>query len=123
MTIYVLETQLNQQIALNIANIGLGTGYELIITSQYSHQPLTLEAECIESNSRYSMFDVTFPTGFGEEHKNGVYYWDLTYLDTPLQKGLIKIITEPGGGLNALAYNAGTITDERVSEVFFRPNY
>ena len=123
MTLYVNEAQLGVEIAINITNLTIGSGYELIITSQYSHQPLVLEAECVDTNARYSMIAVTFPTGFGEEHKNGIYYWDLTYLDAPLQKGLMKIITEPGGGLNTLAYNAGPITDDRVSEVFYRPNY
>jgi hypothetical protein len=123
MTIYVDEANLLVEIAVNQSNLDLGFGYEIIITSQYSHQPLLLEAECTLSNSRYSLFEVTFPTGFGEEHKNGVYYWDLTYRSTSIEKGLVKIITEPGGGMNTLVYNAGVITDERVSEVFFRPNY
>ena len=123
MTLYINETNLGVEIAFNLANLALGTGYLFTITSQYSHQPLILEAECIESNARYSKFSMTFPTGFGEEHKNGVYYWDLTYSDAPLQKGLIKIITEPGGNMNTLAYNPGVITDERVAEVFYRPNY
>jgi hypothetical protein len=123
MTLYVNENDLLVEIAVNQSNLQFGSGYTLIITSQYSHQPLLLEAECVSSNARYSMFSVTFPTGFGNEHKNGIYYWDLTFEGTSLEKGLVKIITEPGGGMNTLAYNAGVITDERVSEVFFRPNY
>ena len=123
MTIYVNETNLVVEVAFNLANLELGTGYLFTITSQYSHQPLILTPDCIESNARYSKFSMVFTTGFGEEHKNGVYYWDLTYLDQSIQKGLLKLITEPGGSINTLAYNAGVAIDERVAEVFYRPNY
>lgn len=123
MTIYVNEANLDVEIAVNQSNLTLGVDYTITITSQYSHQPLILQAECITTNARYSMFITTFPTGFGDEHKNGIYYWDLAYLEESIEKGLAKIITEPGGGMNALAYKAGPITDERVSLVFFRPNY
>lgn len=123
MTIYIEESNNNEvEFAVNLADLTLGD-YELIITSQYSHQPLVLLAECILTNSRYSLFNTQFPTGFGEEHKNGIYYWDLVYSGASLEKGLVKIITEPGGGINSLAYNAGPITDDRVSDVYFRPNY
>ena len=124
MTIYVNEADLNVvEFAVNLPNLTIGFDYELIITSQYSHQPMILIPECILTNDRYSRFVVQFPTEFGEQHKNGIYYWDLAYLTTSLEKGLVKIITEPGGGINSLAYNAGPITDDRVSEVFYRPNY
>jgi hypothetical protein len=123
MTIYVNETNLVVEVAFNLANLELGNGYLFTITSQYSHQPLILTPDCIESNARYTKFSMAFPTGFGEEHKNGVYYWDLTYLDQSIQKGLLKLITEPGGSMNTLAYNPGVITEERVAEVFYRPNY
>lgn len=125
MTIYVDETNGNVvEFAVNQPNLTLGFDYGIIITSQYSHQPLGLDAECTFSNSRYSLFNVVFPAGFGEEHKNGIYYWDLVEIGVgSLEKGLVKIITEPGGGINALAFNAGPIVDDRVAEVFFRPNY
>ena len=123
MTVYVDEANLQVEMAVNLANLTLGGDYELIITSQYSHQPLVLLPECLTTNDRYSMFTVDFPTGFGDQHKNGIYYWDLAYLGTSLEKGLVKIITEPGGGINTKVYNAGPIVDNRVAEVFFRPNY
>lgn len=125
MTIYVSEEEGNMvQFAVNIPNLTLGFDYGIIITSQYSHQPLAIDTECTFSNSRYSLFEVVFPAGFGEEHKNGIYYWDLVELgQESLEKGLVKIITQPGGNINAISYNSGVITENRVSEVFFRPNY
>jgi hypothetical protein len=123
MTIYVDENNLTVDVAINVANVLLNSEFKFIVTSQYSHQPLELDAVCTLTNARYSLFSITFPIGFGEEHKNGIYYWDLTSNMLSIQKGLAKIITEPGGRINALAFNAGPIVDNRVSEVFYRPNY
>lgn len=123
MTLYIDESNLQVEFAVNLANLTLGSDYEFVLTSQYSHQPLILIPTCISSNDRYSMFTVQFPVGFGNQHKNGIYYWDLAYDLISLEKGLVKIITEPGGGMNTLAFNSGVITENRVSEVYFRPNY
>lgn len=125
MTIIVDENNSNLvEVAFNQANAPLGFNYEFIITSQYSHQPLVLLPECIESNARYSLFEVQFPAGFGEEHKNGIYYFDLVFdLVDVLQSGLVKIITDPGGGIDTIAFDAGPVTENRVSDVYFRPNY
>ena len=37
--------------------------------------------------------------------------------------GMSKIITEPGGNLGTTNYTSTPETEERVSDVFFRPNY
>jgi len=123
MTLYINENDLLVKISFSQSNLEIGVGYTFSITSQYSHQPLLLEAECILSNIRYSSFRVAFPIGFGDAHKNGIYDWDLVFQGVSLEKGIVKIITEPGGGMNTLTYNPGANTNERVSEVFFRPNY
>jgi len=123
MTIYVEETNLMQLIAFNIPNLAAGD-YEFIITSQYSHQSdVLVPTTLIETNDRYSLFEVTFPTGFGNSHLNGVYYWTLNYGSATLQSGLAKIITNPGGEIHTLAYDSGIVTEDRVSDVYFRPNY
>ena len=70
------------------------------------------------------MFEVTFPVGFGDAHKNGVYYYELSSISNgSIEKGLAKIINNPGGEIHTLAYDSGLVTEERVSEVYFRPNY
>ena len=123
MTIYVNETKLDVEVAFNQPNLEFGD-YEFIITSQYSHQDEVLvPTELLSSNSRWSLFKVQFPTGFGDSHLNGVYWYELKYGATTLEKGLVKIITNPGGEINTLAYNSGITTEERVSDVYFRPNY
>jgi len=123
MTIYVEESNLVQFVAFNIPNL-LAGDYEFMITSQYSHQSDQLVPTTLYStNDRYSLFEITFPTGFGDSHLNGVYYWTLYYGAEPLQSGLVKIITNPGGEIHTLSYDSGTVTEERVSDVYFRPNY
>jgi hypothetical protein len=123
MTIYVNEQDLTVDVALNIANVELTSQFKFILTSQYSHQALELDAFCTLTNARYSFFSITFPSGFGEEHKNGIYYWDLTSDNVSIQEGLAKIITEPGGNINALSFNSGAVTENRVSTIYYRPNY
>ena len=124
MTILVSEGALTVELTLNQPNLVLNNLWRFILTSQYSHQPLTLVATVISSNDRYSTFQVTFPTGFGDEHKNGVYYWDFMPLGgNSIEKGLIKIITEPGGTMGTVPYESGIDTEERISEVFYRPSY
>lgn len=124
MTLYVDEANLTVDFYLNLANQAI-LPQEMIITSQWSHQPLVLEATILESNDRYTKYQVTFPTGFGDEHKNGIYNYSIgeTTALEPTHYGLVKIITEPGGTMGTVSYDAGPDAEERVADVFYRPNY
>ena len=122
MTLEVPESNLTLEFSSNLANLVVGS-YAFTLTSQYSHQPLELPTTLLSSNARYSTFEVTFPVGFGDAHKNGIYNYDISLSGTSLEKGLVKIITEPGGGLGTTNYTSTLATEERVSDVFFRPNY
>jgi len=125
MTILVPENQLTQQFTVNITNMSLvPAAYAFILISQYSHQALPLGVTVIKTNARYSTLEVTFPIGFGDEHKNGIYNWRLnTSAGDTLEAGLVKIITSPGGGLGITEYISTPATEERVADVFYRPNY
>ena len=123
MTLEVLESNLTLEFSLNLTNLTLGSGYIFTLTSQYSHQPLPIDATVMLSNARYTTFEVTFPVGFGDSHKNGIYNYDISLSGTSLDKGLVKIITEPGGGLGTTNYTSTPTTEERVADVFYRPNY
>ena len=124
MTLYIQESALTVQFTLNQVNLTLGALYDFVITSQYSHQPVIMGAVALDSNDRYTTFETTFPIGFGDQHKNGIYYWELLLTaGDSIEKGLIKIITEPGGNLGTINYDSGTQTEERVADVFYRPNY
>lgn len=121
MTILVNELFLTQQVSINQPNL---TGaYTFVLTSQYSHQPIEMPVTIVSTNKRFTTISITFPTGFGDAHKNGIYNWRLeTNLDT-IEAGLVKIITEPGGGLGTTNFTSTPATEEREAEVFYRPNY
>ena len=121
MTILVPETLLTQQFSVNQPNL---TGdWTFVLTSQWSHQPIEMAATIILTNARYTTLEVTFPTGFGDAHKNGIYNWRLVKNLETLEAGLVKIITEPGGGLGTTNFTSTPATEERVADVFYRPNY
>lgn len=123
MTLYIDESNLTVDFYINAANMPIGL-YDFVITSQYSHQPISLVAALQNTNDRYSQYNVSFPIGFGNEHKNGVYYYSLAQVgQEPFTHGLVKIITEPGGGMGTIAYDSGIDAEERVADVFYRPNY
>jgi hypothetical protein len=123
MTFYIPESNLNIRFTLNIPNLELGN-YSFVLTSQWSHLPLTLTATSINTNERYTEFIMNFPNGFGDQHKNGMYYYDLVdNLDLVIESGLVKIITSPGGDMGTDNFNSGIDKENRVSEVFYRPNY
>ena len=121
MTLLVDENNLNIRFSVNQPN--LADTYEFILTSQYSKTPVTLGLNLINSNDRYSQFEVTFPTGFGNEHKNGIYYYDLAEVNTntSVEKGLVKIITQPGGEMGTEAFISNN--ENREADVYYRPNY
>ena len=123
MTILVPEVELTQQFTVNIPNM---TANQLVfvLTSQYSHQPLELSVNSVvNTNNRYSTLEVTFPTGFGDAHKSGIYNWRLVQNSVTLEAGLVKIVTNPGGNLGITEFISTPQTEERVSEVYYRPNY
>jgi len=124
MTILVPELQLTQQFTVNIPNMVAGGSLTFLLTSQYSHQPISLLVnKIVTSNARYTTLEVTFPTGFGDEHKNGIYNWRLVQNAITLEAGLVKIVTDPGGGLGMTEFISTPATEERVADVFYRPNY
>lgn len=123
MTILVPEVELTQEFTVNIPNMTEG-GIVFELTSQYSHQPLELSVDyVINSNDRYSTLEVTFPAGFGDAHKSGIYNWRLIQNLITLEAGLVKIVTNPGGSLGIKEFISNPETEERVSEVYYRPNY
>ena len=124
MTILVPETQLAQQFTVNITNMSLVAGtYAFVLISQYSHQAMPMGVTVIKTNARYSTLEVTFPIGFGDEHKNGIYNWRLIQSGVTLEAGLVKIVTDPGGSLGVTEFISTPAIEEREADVFYRPNY
>lgn len=125
MTLYIDEAALSVELYFNQPNLTAAAGnYTFVLKSQYSKQDLTLTGAVTETNDRYSTVSVTFPTGFGDEHKNGIYYWSLiSPFAEVIEKGLAKVITEPGGSTGMTNYTSNPATEEREADVYYRPNY
>jgi hypothetical protein len=123
MTLLINEASLAVIASFNVPNIDLKYTYGFVLTSQYSHEPLILTALPQQTNDRYSVFSITFPTGFGDAHKNGIYDYYLSGPLGPVEKGLVKIVTNPGGGTGITNYTSTLAIENRVAEVFYRPNY
>ena len=124
MTLLILESNLTVQFSLNQPNLSLASAYIFTLTSQFSRKPLELDATAITSNARYTTFEVQFPVGFGDSHFNGVYYYNIAVgIQEPFERGLVKIITSPGGGMGTDTFDSDIYTEERISTVFYRPEY
>jgi len=119
MTVYI-----DQQLKLIYSNNVEITG-DLVftLTSGYAKIPEPFPALLISQNARYTELEVDFGINFKDEHKNGVYYYTISNNTEIFEEGYAKIICEPGGGINILEYNSGTVTENRESEVYYRPNY
>jgi len=104
---------------VSVNSIDIPETGDFILTSGYSKEPVVLPFTRISQNARYSTIDIEFPAEFKDEHKNGVYYYNIA----DLEKGYAKIITEPGGRMNTVSYGSGTVTENRESKVYHRPQY
>lgn len=126
MTIVIPEIALTQEFTVNIPNMS-GVSVEttqFILTSQYSHQPLSLGVnKIVTSNARYTTLEVTFPTGFGDSHKSAIYNWNLVQNTISLEYGLVKIVCDPGGNSGFKEFISTPATEDRISDVYFRPAY
>ena len=120
MTITVNSTK--EQVSIN--NSSIPVSVDFILTSGYSKEAVTLAAAVLEQNDRYSTIEITFPIDFKDEHKNGVYYYSIKDSeDTLYEAGYVKIITEPGGGNGITNFTSTPETENRESDVYYRPNY
>ena len=119
MTIYI-----DEQFKLVYSNNTDITG-DLIftLTSGYAKIPEPFEAVLVSQNARYSELSVDFGPTFKDKHKNGVYYFTISSGMTVFEEGYAKIICEPGGQINSLAYDPGIPTTDRWADVYYRPNY
>ena len=119
MTLYIDNT--TETFASN--NTAISGTVSFILTSQFSKQDTIIPATILVDNSRYTELELTFPATFKDEHKNGVYYYTIQNTEEVFEKGLVKIVTEPGGGNGAIEFIATPAIENRVADVYFRPNY
>ena len=119
MTIYI-DTQF---IPVYSNNTDLTGDLIFTLTSGYAKVPEPFEAILVSQNARYSELAVDFGPDFKNKHKNGVYYFTISNTTTLFEEGYAKIICEPGGEINTLAFDPGVPTTDRWATVYYRPNY
>lgn len=119
MTLYVNNT--TETFASN--NTALTGTLSFVLTSQFSKQDTIIPATILINNARYTELELFFPIEFKDEHKNGVYYYTIQNETTVFEKGLVKLVTDPGGQNGAVEYIAPTETENRESVVYYRPQY
>lgn len=119
MTIYV-----DEQFKLVYSNnVDITGDLVFTLTSGYAKVPEPFPALLISQNARYTELEVDFGPNFSLGHKNGIYYFTISSGVQIFEEGYAKIICEPGGQINTLAYDAGVVTTNRESVVYYRPNY
>lgn len=115
MTITV--TSIFEEVSINNTSIP-ETGV-FILTSGYTKVPQLLPYTRRLQNARYSTIIVEFPVDFAVSHFNGIYYYNIEGFEA----GYVKIITDPGGSNGAVPYIANPETENRESQVYYRPQY
>ena len=98
--------------------------YRFKIVSQYSKQNLINQLVTVHTaNDRYSSFNITITSQMLNEHTNGMYWYELERASNSalIEKGICKIITNPGGGTGFVEFVSNV--DNREADVYFRPNY
>ena len=119
MTITVNQTE--EIVSIN--NTLIPETFNFVLTSGYSRVPQTLAGTRLTQNARYSEIQITFPAGFKDEHKNGVYYYSVEAGGVSYERGYVKIVTSPGGSNGSVPFIANPETENRESKVFYRPSY
>lgn len=119
MTLYINNT--TEKFSSN--NTAIEGTVSFVLTSQFSRTDTIIPATIVVDNARYTELELTFPATFKDEHKNGVYYYTIKNDQNIFEKGLVKIITEPGGENGAVEFKSTPETENRDSVVYYRPNY
>ena len=119
MTLYVNDTF--ETFASN--NTAITGNVVFILTGQFSKTDTVLPSTVVLENARYTELQLEFPVNFKNEHMNGIYYYTIQNDTDVFEKGLVKLITEPGGDNGAIEYTSTPETENRESVVYYRPEY
>ena len=75
----------------------------------------------IESNDRYSEFEIDIDAAERLEHINAIYNYEVQKDGIVLERGLLKYITEEGGSNGSIEYVSDNETKEATQ--YYRPQY
>lgn len=119
MTLYIPENTTSIRISFNTPN--LNGDYVLAIQSQYNKNVWFWNMTLVESNDRYSEFEIDITSTERLAHINAIYNYEVQKDGVVVESGLLKYITEEGGSNGAVAYVSDNETKEATQ--YYRPEY
>jgi len=119
MTLYIPENATSIRVSFNTPN--LNTQHILAIQSQYNKNVYAWILTPIESNDRYSEFEIDIDAAERLEHINAIYNYEVQKDGIVLERGLLKYITEEGGSNGSIEYVSDNETKEATQ--YYRPQY
>jgi len=126
MTIYIPSGATTARISFNTPNLS-GNDYYFAIQSQYAKEYWAWSLTPITSNDRYSEFEITITEEERAEHINAIYNYELQLVEgtvqTIIETGLVKYITEEGGATGTTPYIAPSAEENREATAYYRPQY
>ena len=121
MTLYIPSGATTKKVSLNITNAS--GDYLFVIQSQalkeYWYWPMTI----VETNDRYTEFEIAIIPEERVNHLNGIYNYSIQKDEQTIQEGLVKYITEEGGATGFENYVSTPEDENREGSVYYRPQY
>ena len=119
MTITFNDTDTQYQFSVNGE---FATANRIVFKSEYSNRNLfDVSCSVLQSNARYTQLQFNTDPPLGNTHQNGIYTYEVYATDDLLVSGVVKVITNPGGGTGTTPYISDN--ENREGEVYFRPSY
>lgn len=121
MTLNIPTGATTKNVSLNIPNAS-GT-YYFVIQSQALKEYWYWEMTIVETNDRYTEFQLTIIPEERLNHFNGIYNYEIQKDGEVVQSGLVKYITEEGGATGFEPYVSTPEDENREGTVYYRPQY
>lgn len=119
MTLYIPSNATTGRVSFNTPNL---TGdHDLAIQSQWGKEVWAWTLTLVQSNDRYSEFELTFIEAERKAHINSVYDYELQQDGVVIESGLLKIVVQDGGSFNEVQYISDN--EDREADVYYRPEY
>ena len=127
MTINLYTNTTAYRFAVNVANLTLTNSPvpKFMVRSQAANDIVySWDAEWVETNDRFTLFNLTVPLADLDNHNNGIYeYWieqDGTEIAL-IPRDLVKIVNAVGGSTGMVEYVSDNDQGQKV--IYYRPKY
>lgn len=121
MTLYIPTGATTVNVSLNIPNAS-GTNL-FVIQSQALKEYWYWEMTIVETNDRYTEFQLNIIPEERVNHFNGIYNFSVQRDQQIIYEGLVKYITEEGGSNGTVSFVSTPEDENREGTVYYRPQY